>query len=283
MIQQQQYAVVRLLHESAPSWPFFVEEYLTHCHAVKEKSTVSGMDSPTVNSFSPYACDRKISEISRSDAEKWFVEIKGRMELSSVRTRVLAMRTAFQFAIEQGYLTVNPFSHLPLPPADFAGRPLSDAEIKALFAVLPPKYRRVCEFSLYTGLRVGEIERLEWSWISGNELRIPPKSSKNKRSRTLLIHPSAMGVIGEPGYGLVFGLNRQQIHRALRIANAKSGIGRVKFHDMRHTFASRYWHQTKDIFGLLNDGGWANANSAKPYQQGTAATRRQILGLSYGY
>jgi len=168
-----------------------------------------------------------------------------------------------------------------LPKYRFGGRVLSDEEIKLLFSCLDERMRRACTLSLYTGLRIREVSTLEWHQIAGGSLTIPEDKSKSGRSRTITLHEKAIGALGTPGAGSVFGMTDQEIRLKIKRASKAAGLGRVTFHAMRHTWVTHYMDNSDDTGAILNDGGWASAQSLQPYQHMTPTRKKRILGVRY--
>lgn len=105
--------------------------------------------------------------------------------------------------------------------------------------------RPVFVVALETGLRRGDLLALRWSSIDLAAGLIRVTMSKTKEEAVIPISSELRGALNELRFrareGVVFpGLSYTTLERDFRIAKAVAGIGRrLRFHDLRHTFASR--------------------------------------------
>lgn len=109
-------------------------------------------------------------------------------------------------------------------------------------------------FACYTGMRIGEIEKLERSWVHENVIRIPKESTKTFHSRTVAVPNRAKEILDlVMGLNLgdrVFGLKEKQHDGLFRKIRNKAGLEAVydskgrevkqslNFHDSRATFCT---------------------------------------------
>ena len=94
-------------------------------------------------------------------------------------------------------------------------------------------------------MRLGEILNLQWGDINFAKNEITVKHTKTKRARRVPMNNCLILVLREltitDGYvfchesGKPYGSVRTAFYRAVR----KAGIGHLRFHDLRHTFATR--------------------------------------------
>jgi integrase len=139
-------------------------------------------------------------------------------------------------------------------------RYLSDAEEvslrKAITAVAPERVAEL-EIALHTGMRRSEQYQCEWSWVNFDLRILTIPRSKNGEKRTVVLNDVAVLAFRallamSDGTGRVFGhLYRSEdtigprnwFERALR----QGGISSFRWHDLRHTFASRLVMRGVDI------------------------------------
>jgi integrase len=113
-----------------------------------------------------------------------------------------------------------------------------------IVAELPAYLKDVVRFGYYTGWRRREVTRLEWRYIEGQVLRLPPELSKNKDGRVLVL----TGILGEilerqrlERFELcpyVFHREGRQIkdfRKAWAKACTRAGVSDRYFHDFRRT------------------------------------------------
>jgi integrase len=193
-------------------------------------------------------------------------------------SRILgALSCVFTFALRRGYIATHPFHRLERDerphPLRSDQRVLTQTELARLFAACPRRYRPLLVTGVYTGMRLSEVLGLSWNDVDFNAgvihvrhqlarglrgvppHRIPPKTCASVREIPLLPQLAAVlrqhkrGSRFTSGSDYVFATGRGTpfLHhnvskRVLRRAAAGAGLDRpsrrVRFHDLRHTFAS---------------------------------------------
>lgn len=270
------------------TWPEFAARYLAHCKAHKSPRTYANFDKWAVDNFSKFIGRKAIGRINGEDVARWEQGLLERDRPNTARIRLRAVKTAFNWAVKEGLITRAPSFHMP--PADEVGRTLSDQEVSALMGAIPGWLQSPVVFALYTGLRRGELLSLAWERVQRHPAGlweaeiggVGGPTTKTRRSRVIPIHPRAREAMGDPRErGLVFAFPASSIVHALAEAAKKAKLGRVRFHDFRHTWATRYMQATGDLFGLMRLGGWASMGSVRVYQHLTKARSNSVISVNY--
>jgi len=188
-----------------------------------------------------------------------------------------ALSCVFTFALRRGHIVTHPFDRLERDerphPLGSDQRVLTATELARLFAACPRRYRPLLLTGAYTGMRLSEVLALGWDDIDfpagvvhvRHQLargrrgtpprRIPPKTRASVREIPLLPQLAAVlrqhkrGSRFTSGSDYVFAtangtpfLHHNVSKRVLRRAATVAGLDRpgrrVRFHDLRHTFAS---------------------------------------------
>lgn len=131
-------------------------------------------------------------------------------------------------------------------------RPINWDEQGRLFQELPPHLERITLFAVNTGLRSGELCRLQWDWevfvpeIDDSVFLIPDEVAKNGQERVVVLNTIARSVVeAERGKHCrnVFTYKGHAIRRinshAYRHARERADLPDVRVHDLRHTFGHR--------------------------------------------
>jgi len=189
----------------------------------------------------------------------------------SIRLHLSLLHGIFEYAIREGWASVNPVKAAAKPrtDADADIRYLDDAELTALLAAVPDDKLGRVEHPLYlaaamTGLRQGELLGLRWRDVDWLAMRVrvrqsyvrgemgTPKSKRGSRSVPLaspvataleaLSQRSAYTgddelVFGHPDTGEPF--ERGTLLKRFKRALKRAGVREVRFHDLRHTFGTR--------------------------------------------
>jgi integrase len=174
----------------------------------------------------------------------------------------------FAHAVRRGLIEVNPVSKLDRserPRVSRQERPvLNPAEIGRLLQAAAPHYRTLLATAILSGLRQGELLGLHWRDVDfDNELirvrtalsrkrrDVPPKTARAVRDVILMpalaeaLRQHRMETRFDQPDDYVFTTRAGTPHhaphigqRALKPALEKAGLQPVRWHDLRHTFAS---------------------------------------------
>jgi len=144
---------------------------------------------------------------------------------------------------------------------------LTRDEAAALLQAFPDGWMKdVSTFALMTGMRAGEILSLEWAQVdqSRNLVSVLASKAKSGSSRPVPINSTAHDVLNRRK-GLhdkfVFArcgvesaeIDQRSFKRALRTAGLSQDI---RFHDLRHTWASWHAQAGTPLLMLQRAGGW---------------------------
>jgi len=202
----------------------------------------------------------------REDYKLWLVARPGAKvdttaTKNTVRQRLGTIRTFFDRIIEWDWADAparTPIFSIDLPIVDDPlPKFLDDAQAAALLRTASadpdPLRRLVIHLLLRTGMRVGELSRLEADAVvsmrDGHWLRIP--LGKLHNDRYIPLHPHLVELLADwtlrhddHGTGLLLTRNGQPLSRSIltRIVTGtakEAGIGHVHPHQLRHTFATQ--------------------------------------------
>jgi len=110
---------------------------------------------------------------------------------------------------------------------------LTPAEVETLARGMPEPARTLTLLAAYTGLRRGTLLQLEpehWQWPY---LILPPHLMKSRKSHVVAV-PEPLA----PTITLPWGITDNGLRKAWAASREASGMQGVRFHDLRHTFAS---------------------------------------------
>jgi len=275
-------------HKDGANWGDFAEAYLEHCRKHKATRTVRNFDSRALTLAGERFAGRSSGSISGADVAAWETELLTRYSPTTSRMWLRCLRTALRWGKDNGFIREVPSFHLPR--VEPTGRSLSDAEVSAILGAVSDRARPAVIFALHTGLRRGELLALAWDRVrQGQDGHweaeiggVGGPATKTGKSRVIPLHPCAVEAMGppRPGGPVFQGLNEDLSHRVEEAAR-KAGLGRVRFHDLRHTWATRYMQATGDLFGLMALGGWSNMGSVRVYQHLTRTRFSSALSVSY--
>jgi integrase len=264
-----------------------IERYLKDAATYKKSNTVEHFDRPALKSFSAFA-GVEPKNITVELVTEWKIRLMspeagnaksddGSYSPHTVRMYMRCLRTFLN------YLNVpnNPVKAERMPKFEPVGRVLSEDEMEvAAGEVAFPRIGDAIRFAFYSGCRIGEIITLDFKHLKHDAGSVYAIVSGKTGERIILLNPKAAAAIGPlKEAGQVFPFTRDQMGGQLRRATERREIGRVRWHDFRHSFATHYMEETGDLFGLMAYGGWTSTTSMKIYQHITKGRSRAVLRL----
>lgn len=196
------------------------------------------------------------------------------------------LRAVMNAAVGWGWIEAAPkFPLVRLEQSD--PRWLTRAQFMKLLEHLPPHSRELARFAVATGIRRGNITGLTWDRVDMDEgfAYIPGSQAKGKRGIPVPLNDDAMAVLerqkgkhekyvfvfrGEPVY--------QVATRAWRAGVKAAGFAGLRFHDLRHTWASWQAQAGTPAYVLRELGGWASDAMVKRYSHLGAGDLAQYAG-----
>lgn len=273
------YAIVKIIDEETPLLSDFFDDYVSASKLTKATETIAHVILPALISFKKFVGNPKIGEITQSQVSRWTQTLTGYTH-NTIHLRISTLKAVFNWGVKMKVISENPVTGVDSPAVEFTGRLLSDDDIGKIMLQAQPSLCRAIVFALHTGMRVGEVARSDHSWVVDGHIVIPFKQTKSRKERRILLHPAAKDCIGT-GRGNIFKYKKHELTAGLSRAARDAGLGRVRFHDLRHTWATRFMEKTGDMASLMDQAGWANERSAKPYQHITRARKEAILKINY--
>ena len=261
---------IPLFSEVAKQWIQFKKPNL-------RASTWSVYEGHTRNHFHDFS-NIRINRINTVKVEKYIADRQEQgMNISTIRKLLVTLNQIFKFAVRHNYLNQNPLLNAERPRGRGNTkkkkiRILSIDEINAfLSAVGEPKYKTLFKLAIMSGARQGELLGLKWSdidWVDNqihiqrtfnNQAWYEPKTIESNRK--IDIGPTMMAELKQwrlacppNDLDLVFPNragnpinNTNMRNRHFNSALTTAGIDRIRFHDLRHTYASLLIEQGENI------------------------------------
>lgn len=253
-----------------PTLKAFAPEWLTTYAVVNNRrSEVVGKECALRLHLLPFFGNLPLDEIGARDIEHYKAEklrrVDGERPLSpkSINNHLTILRKVLSTAREWGLISEVPVIRLlRLPTHTFDW--LTREEAKTFLAAIDehyPQWKALFYLALRTGMRRGEIFALRWVDLDLDTAKVHVRHSvyrgrleapKSGRSRTIPLTPQLVAILRERKASrtvesdFVFpsaegGLTTHQDHvdRPLVGALEAAGLRMVRFHDLRHSFASQ--------------------------------------------
>ena len=210
---------------------------------------------------------RAVGSLSRWDIEQLSFRLRERgIGAPTIRAVLGLVKRVLQGAVEVGYLATNPATGVQPPARQIREmRFLTPAQLDRLVEVVPGEWRPLILLAAWGGLRIGEIGALRPKHLDlvagrlrveenltevNGQVHLGPPKNKQKRSVALpsFVVESLSQFLdehprGEDDFLFQSGdggpLRRSNFtSRVWRPALKAAGLGRVRFHDLRHTSAA---------------------------------------------
>jgi len=245
-----------LLESEIPTLNEISVEYLQHQRDVKQIRSYT-RTAQAITHFSKLFGDKKLNEITASDIDIYKQRrLKDGKKLNTIVRDLVVVRHLFNYAYNRKlFFGRNPVKDSGLPQVnDKKERVLTAIEQEGLLKNSPPELGAVIRLALNTGMRRDEVLFLRWEWVNLQDgfITLPHTHSKSKKSRRVPVNPVVKQIImeasigsGRPVEGAVFRISptehgaRTWLQREFKEACRKAGVEGIRFHDLRHTAATR--------------------------------------------
>lgn len=235
---------------------FFEKEYLPEMLATRAHSTVIAVRSALKPFIFALGANRLTDVTTRHLEAYRDLRLKA-VSANSLRRELDWVGHLFRMAIGRGYLTSSPRAGLRLPREEaWPDRILTRAEQTALLeAVEIPRYRDMIHLAILTGLRRQEVCQLRGEQIRLETAQLHLTQRKVGTAKLVPLSSEAMALLRPhlPASGYIFATRNRtatqgsELGRVFRAAVATAGLPRLRFHDLRHTFAVRLLEAGWDI------------------------------------
>ena len=228
------------------------------------------------NYLNPHFGDKDVNQIKTEDIQKYLtsrlysscLKTKRQVKPATVNRELEIVRKIFNDGMKWGYVRNNPCKGVKkLKEPERRIEYLAEEEVKHLLEQCSPEDKPLFAMAVYTGMRFGEIANLESSDVDFDKMVITVRigsdtreTTKSGKIRHIPIATSLLPYLEDQkqrANGLFFpskiveGKKRTEVTKAFEGALRKAGINRhIRFHDLRHTFASHFVMKDGDLLAL---------------------------------
>lgn len=254
-------------------------EYAKYSESVHRPKTTIRVNS-ILREFAEYLNNPQLSEIDIKQINN-YLQHKAKVSSYTAQQHLAYLRSAFNKALTDGYIFSNPFesvANYKIPEK----QPLfiDEASFHCLLRVIDnADIKHIVNFAVKTGLRLMELITLEWKQINFRDkyliLDNNNHTTKNKKVRTIPLTIEAMQILIERESNriseFVFTFNGEKFKPDWLSKRFKKYVilaklnPKIKFHSLRHTFASWLVQKGVSIYQVSKLLGHANVETTEIY------------------
>ena len=207
---------------------------------------------------------------------------------ATVNREVACLKNIFAIAIRDNLVRDNPAKQVKLLREDNeVTRVLSKHDERKLLEAAAPHIRAIIVCALETGMRLGEILGLKWENVDLQVGLITVTKTKTGKKRIIPINDRLRQVlrdrikrgIAAPVFWLKDGKRLTDIKTGYKAALRRAGLTerKYRFHDLRHTFATRKIQKGVDPFTVQELLGHASITTTQRYAHPNLESKRKAV------
>lgn len=207
----------------------------------------------------------------KADLGRTLTQRGTRMAPATVNRHLALLRSALRLAERNGFRHRNPMAGVKLlAEHNERDRLCSEEELAQLVEAAYPKLRLAIVLGYHTGMRMGEICGLTWAQIDLNArtVRLRSASTKTGAARVVPLPSAAVDELRAwPRRldGRLLDIDKRTLSPAFKRLCDKLGIHDLRFHDLRHTAATRLRRAGADLFTIAAITGHKDLQSLRRY------------------
>lgn len=266
-----------------------VDPYLASCATINAPDTVRRKRGILVH-LSEAMGDLCLEDIGAAEVERYRWARRRCVSGPSVNRELATLSHLFNWARRLGHCTHNPVEGVPrFPENTDAWRTLTPEQAERLLDSCRQAGGRARHLyplvllALYTGLRKGELLGLRWSDLDLEAGSVAVGRAKTGSRSLLPLHPRALGVLRKlPRRGeFVFchpdGAPLQDVRSSFKSALRRAGLPPIRWHDLRHTFASWLVLGGADLFTVQELMGHRSLSMTRRYAHLSMEHKRRAI------
>ena len=276
-IEDQLSRGIYLPDKRIPLFKEVAKDWIEYKRPNLRQSTWSVYEGHTRNHFHDFD-NLKINRITTARIEKYIVDRQNQeMNISTIKKILVTLGQIMAYAVRHKYIDFNPARDAEKPIGQGNTkkqkiRVLTPDEINALIdAESGPKYKILFQLAIFSGARQGEILGLKWSDVDWENSQIHIQRTFNNDAwydtktdtsdRKIDLGPAMMTALKKwklacptSELNLVFPNKAENpinhnnlVNRHFNPALKAAGLPKIRFHDLRHTYASLLIEQGENI------------------------------------
>ena len=208
---------------------------------------------------------------------------------TTVNRDMALLRRMLSLAVEWGYLDEARMPKFRFYPEkdNLKERILTQQEEQRLLEVCPPRLKSMIIVALNTGMRLGEILGLRWNQVDLASARIRVERTKSGRIRYVDMNEVLIAEIlrlrkgrGKSEFVLTSPVTDKPFvdaGSAWGTACRRAGIKGLRFHDLRHTFATRLIERGVNLITVKDLLGHSSVEITQRYTHPNEALKKEAV------
>jgi integrase len=290
--------------------------YRQYCKMTIRPTTQATYENRIYNHIIPEIGKIPLSKLTQNDLQQFYARLKksGRLQYTDslgeglsdrmVRSCHGVCRTALDKAVQESLIRENPAIGCKLPPKKSREMQVLSPEEMQRFLIQAryDGYFEILLLALTTGMRRGEIMALQWDdlnldtgelnirrqvyYVKGEMIISEPKTKSSVR--TIILPKSVVKVLAELKKAVKsrwmfpspvkedMPRNPHTVYKKMQLVLERSGCKKIRFHDLRHTFATTALANGMDVKTLSAIIGHVSAKTTLDiYLHSTDTMQRQ--------
>lgn len=243
-----------------------------------------------LNELNSFFKDTDLRDITPFTVERFRKSrLKAGNSKSTVNRYTALLKTMLNTAIQENYAEENPVTKVKLysEKDNLCERILTEQEEIRLYEASADYLRPIITVALNTGMRKGEILNLKWSQVDLKTKRLRVEKTKSQKLRFIPMNDNVFNELNvQPKDGGVYvfanpatGRPYYDVKRQFRNACLKADIEGLRFHDLRHTFATRLVEKGIHIKKIRDLLGHFSVTVTERYTHSTDEGMRKAVEL----
>jgi len=212
---------------------------------------------------------------------------KRKVSPTTVNREGALLRSILNRAVKWGKLSLNPITKMEMYKEEPKERNLTESEINLLVSSANPPLKHIILVALNTGMRRGEILNLEWNRVNIEERFITVNKTKSSKLRKIPLNNPMIDLFSKlqlqrQGKHFVFENPETRkpfttIKTAWKTLLKRTKITDLRFHDLRHCFATYTLLRGGDLIHLRETLGHARVTTTERYAKAQMEGQRKLV------
>ena len=235
----------------------FQTEYVEYISPIKSKKYLVSINL-SFSQFISFCGNKNIEGITTLIIDKFITSTFGRTQRGA-HQYYRTLKAAFNKALQWNYISINPFTKVKFPKLSKSYPAfINEDELFMIVSNTPYQYLKdIFITAFYTGLRLGEIINMKWSWIDFTQNYITVQCSesfqtKSKKDRIVPMSEKVRSLLTSrfksnlhsPEEFVFYHFKGRKLHQETISKQFKDVVrklnldDKIHFHTLRHSFAS---------------------------------------------